>query len=106
MNPGPFKTFLESINKIQNAFKGYEKKPIRTALVTARNAPSHKRAIITLRKWGVSIDEAFFLGGLDKVPILEKFQPHIYFDDQITYCDPASSVIPTGFVPYGVKNKK
>lgn len=106
LNPGPFKAFLESLTKIQKAFENETNKPIRTALVTARNAPSHKRAIKTLRQWGISIDEAFFLGGLDKVPILENFKPHIYFDDQKTYCEPASSVIPTGHVPFGVKNEK
>lgn len=106
LNPGPFKSFLQSITKIQKAFENEKNKPIRTALVTARNAPSHKRAIKTLRQWGIGIDEAFFLGGLDKTPILENFRPHIYFDDQKTYCEPASNVIPTGHVPYGVKNEK
>jgi len=106
LNPGPFKAFLESITKIQRAFENEKNKPIRTALVTARSAPSHKRAIKTLRQWGIIIDEAFFLGGLDKIPILETFKPHIYFDDQKTYCEPASTVIPTGHVPFGVKNKK
>lgn len=104
LNPGPFKAFLESITKIQKAFKDSKNKPIRTALVTARNAPSHKRAIKTLRHWGISVDEAFFLGGLDKAPILKQFKPHIYFDDQESYCISASSVIPTAHVPSGVKN--
>ena len=104
LGPGPFKAFLESINRIQNAFRFEENKPIRTALVTARNAPSHKRAIKTLRHWGIHIDEAFFLGGLDKVPVLERFKPHIFFDDQLSYCEPASLIIPTGHVPSGIKN--
>lgn len=102
--PGPFKPFLEALNKVQRSYHDSAEMPIRTALVTARSAPSHKRAIKTLRSWGVRIDEAFFLGGLDKAPILDKFRPHIFFDDQQTYCQSASKVAPTGHVPSGVKN--
>jgi 5'-nucleotidase len=104
LNPGPFKQFLESLSKIQNEFIGLKNKPIRTALVTARNAPSHKRAIKTLRYWGINVDEALFLGGLDKTPFLENFKPHIFFDDQMVYCDPASKIVPTGHVPSGIAN--
>lgn len=103
--PGPFKPFLEALNKVQSAYRGAMAMPIRTALVTARSAPAHKRAIKTLRSWGVTIDEAFFLGGLDKAPILDKFRPHIFFDDQQTYCLNASRVVPTGHVPSGIKNE-
>ncbi|VBB05284.1 5-nucleotidase [Lucifera butyrica] len=102
--PGPFKPFLEALNKVQKAYEGLDHKPIRTALVTARNAPAHKRAVKTLRSWGVGIDEAFFLGGWDKAPILEGFRPHIFFDDQQTYCQNAARFVPTGHVPSGIKN--
>lgn len=104
--PGPFKPFLAALNDIQLAYSGRENKPVRTALVTARNAPAHKRAIKTLRSWGIGVDEAFFLGGLDKAPILEQFRPHIFFDDQQTYCQSASMYVPTGHVPSGIKNLK
>ena len=104
--PGPFKSFLAALNKLQKNYEDHDKRPIRTALVTARNAPAHKRAIKTLRAWGIGVDEAFFLGGLDKAPILESFNPHIFFDDQHTYCVNASKVVPTGHVPSGVKNAK
>ncbi|MCM0759222.1 5'-nucleotidase [Sporomusa sphaeroides DSM 2875] len=106
MAPGPFKAFLTALNNLQNVYKNADKKPIRTALVTARNAPAHARAIKTLREWGIGVDEAFFLGGLDKAPILESFNPHIFFDDQHTYCITASKVVPTGHVPIGVKNSQ
>ena len=39
---------------------------IRTALVTARSAPAHERAIRTLMDWRVEVDEALFLGGLEQ----------------------------------------
>lgn len=102
--PGPFKPFLEVLNHIQKAYNGRENKPIRTALVTARSAPAHKRAIKTLRAWGIGVDEAFFLGGMDKAAILEQFRPHIFFDDQQTYCRSAAMYVPTGHVPSGIKN--
>lgn len=105
--PGPFKGFLEALNRLQTAYQARNQRPpIRTALVTARQAPSHKRAIKTLRAWGVTVDEAFFLGGLSKEPILDKFRPHIFFDDQHTYCLPASKYVPTGHVPSGIANKE
>lgn len=103
--PGPFKGFLEALNRLQSNWEERGHKPIRTALVTARNAPSHKRPIKTLRHWGVRVDEAFFLGGLDKAPVLEQFRPHIFFDDQKTWVEQAAKIIPTGHVPAGIKNK-
>ncbi|HPW05295.1 MAG TPA: 5'-nucleotidase, partial [Dokdonella sp.] len=45
---GPFRSFLEALHRIQDAFP-IENSPIRTALVTARSAPAHKRVILTLR---------------------------------------------------------
>lgn len=102
--PGPLKPFLEALHTVQKACAELSNKPIRTALVTARSAPTHKRAIKTLRGWGIGIDEAFFLGGLDKAPILDRFRPHIFFDDQQTYCQNAAKFVPTGHVPSGIKN--
>lgn len=103
--PGPFKGFLEALNRLQTLYQGQGQQPIRIALVTARQAPSHRRAINTLRAWGVTVDEAFFLGGLDKEPILAKFRPHIFFDDQKSYCLSAASKVPTGHVPSGIANQ-
>lgn len=104
LSPGPFKKFLEAINRLQSAFDTPADRPIRTALVTARSAPAHRRAINTLRAWGIGVDEAFFLGGRDKAPVLKVFRPHIYFDDQRGYCDSAAQFVPTAHVPAGIKN--
>lgn len=96
---GPFANFLMTIANIQARFeKGNS--PIRTALVTSRNAPAHERAIKTLRYWNVRIDEAFFLGGVQKKEILAAFGAHIFFDDQHTHTDPASEVVSSALVPY------
>jgi 5'-nucleotidase len=100
---GPFKGFLSALQKIQSHFP--EKTcPIRTALVTARQAPAHERVIRTLRSWDIRIDEALFLGGLSKAGFLKAFEADIFFDDQQGHCETASEHIPTGHVPTGILN--
>ena len=91
------------MQKIQSTFPE-KNNPIRTALVTARSAPSHKRVIHTMREWGIRIDESFFLGGLDKGVFLREFAADIFFDDQQQHCNSASKYVPTGHVPSGIKN--
>ena len=97
---GPFANFLTTLSNIQTMFPNREETPIRTALVTSRNAPAHERAVKTLRAWNVRIDEAFFLGGFSKKEILDKFGAHIFFDDQRTHTDPAAEVVASAVVPY------
>jgi 5'-nucleotidase len=100
---GPFKAFLLALHRIQALFPA-DPSPLRTALITARGAPSHERVIRTLRDWGIRIDEALFLGGLDKTPFLRAFNADIFFDDQEVHCDSARSLVATGHVPHGVAN--
>ncbi len=97
---GPFRPFLTALHKLQK-----EGAPIRTALVTARSAPSHERVIRTLRDWGIRIDEALFLGGLQKGDFLRAFKADVFFDDQWQHCESASQHVPTGHVPHGVSNQ-
>jgi len=96
---GPFAKLLKSISDIQKRFPK-ETVPIRTALVTARSAPAHERVIRTLRAWDVRIDEAFFLGGVQKSEVLKAFDADIFFDDQTVHTDPASKLVPAARVPY------
>ncbi len=97
MEKGPFAKLLLTIASIQEKFKD-KKSPIRTALVTARGAPTHERVIHTLNAWGVRIDEAFFLGGSEKYEILEAFGADIFFDDQDVHLNLSSSVVPSAKV--------
>ncbi len=101
---GPFKNFLTALHRIQADYP-IQDSPIRTALVTARSAPAHERAIRTLRAWNIRIDEALFLGGLDKAPFLKTFGADIFFDDQRRHCEGASGLVATGHVPHGVANE-
>lgn len=97
---GPFANFLMTLSNLQSQFKTREESPIRTALVTSRSIPAHKRAIKTLQDWNVRVDEAFFLGGVSKKEILSAFGAHIFFDDQEIHTAPASEVVPSALVPY------
>ena len=99
MSEGPFAKLLKTISLIQQEFSE-DTVPIRTALVTARNAPAHERVIRTLRAWNVRIDEAFFLGGIEKSEILKAFGANIYFDDQTVHTESASRLVPAARVPY------
>lgn len=103
LSVGPFRGFLSALHHLQAAFPA-ENSPIRTALVTARSAPAHKRVILTLRRWGVRIDEALFLGGRDKGPFLDAFGADIFFDDSPVNVESARKHVATGHVPHGVSN--
>lgn len=101
--PGLFKPLLEALHRLQNAGSGVPMR-IRTALVTARGAPAHERAIRTLMDWNIAVDEAMFLGGLDKGAFLREFEPDFYFDDQRGHVDSARQHVASGHVPFGVAN--
>lgn len=100
LQKGPFANFLMALSNLQHIYQTQEQSPIRTALVTSRSIPAHARAIKTLREWGVRVDEAFFLGGVQKRDILASFGAHIFFDDQHAHAAPASEVVPSAVVPY------
>ena len=105
LSGGPFKNFLASLQRLQQALPS-EEPPIRTALVTARSAPAHERVIRTLRAWDIRIDESIFLGGLTKTAFLRAYQADVFFDDQQLHCQDAAEHIPTGHVPHGVANPR
>ncbi|MBI4123866.1 MAG: 5'-nucleotidase [Betaproteobacteria bacterium] len=100
--PGPFKPLLEALHRLQTDKEGPMK--IRTALVTARSAPAHERAVRTLMEWNIAVDELMFLGGLDKGEFLKAFEPDFYFDDQRGHVDSARAHVAAGHVPFGVAN--
>lgn len=99
---GPFKPLLEALHRLQA--EGTSSMRIRTALVTARSAPAHERAIRTLMEWGIDVDEAMFLGGLPKGPFLREFEPDFFFDDQTGHIESAAQHVPSGHVAAGISN--
>ena len=113
LDRGPMADFLEKINRIQGLEdsksvddpQGYRRR-VRVAVVTARSAPAHERAINSIRQWGLSVNDAFFLGGLPKGPVLEVLQPHIFFDDQRRHVEGASLSTPSVHIPFGEINRE
>ena len=102
LSAGPFKPLLEALHRLQR-----EPEPgmrVRTALVTARSAPAHERAIRTLMDWHIDVDEAMFLGGLPKGEFLREFEPDFFFDDQTGHIENAAPHVPAGHVAAGVAN--
>lgn len=99
---GPFKPLLVALHGMQQAATPHMR--IRTALVTARSAPAHERAIRTLMDWHIEVDEAMFLGGLDKGEFLREFEPDFFFDDQTGHIESAARHVPAGHVASGVSN--
>ncbi len=99
---GPFKPLLAALHRLQQ--EGTPAMRIRTALVTARSAPAHERAIRTLMDWNIEVDEAMFLGGLPKGEFLKEFEPDFFFDDQTGHIESASRHVPSGHVASGISN--
>ena len=101
--PGPFKPFLSALHRLQHS--GAHGMRVRTALVTARGAPAHERAIQTLMSWNIAVDEAMFLGGLPKGEFLREFEPDFFFDDQTGHINAAALHVPCGHVSSGIANQ-
>jgi len=112
LNPGPLADFFIRLSYFQKletkkeAENSEYKKILKTAIITARNAPAHERAVNTLNKWGVTVDEMFLLGGVEKKRILDIMKPHLYFDDQLVHLDDNIQNIPLVHIPFGISNEK
>ena len=109
--PGPLAEMFQKLALMQRLEERMQrrdpayKKILRIAIITARNAPSHERVVTTLKSWGVSANETFFLGGMNKARVLSVFKPHIFFDDQLSHLTGSpGGTIPMVHVPFGVAN--
>lgn len=108
--PGPLAdlfrklSFMQKLEERRLREEPEYKKILRISIVTARNAPSHERVVTTLKSWGVSADESFFLGGMEKARILSIMRPHIFFDDQKSHLFSPAGDIPMVHVPFGIAN--
>ncbi|GLV84613.1 5'-nucleotidase [Streptomyces lavendulae subsp. lavendulae] len=109
-DPGPLKNFLAGINRIQRREEEERRKDpayqprLRVSLVTARDAPAHERAVRSLKQWGLRVNDAFFLGGIDKAAVMSALDPHIFFDDQVSHLTGTAPATPSVHVPFGVVN--
>lgn len=111
LGDGPLRGFLRDLNMIQRIEEervredGSYTPRLRVSIVTARNAPAHERAINTLDEWGVTVNDAFFLGGIDKGTVLKVMRPDIYFDDQQSHLESTSKHAASVHIPYGIANE-
>ncbi|MFD7837576.1 5'-nucleotidase [Streptomyces sp. NPDC059761] len=109
-DPGPLKDFLAGINRIQRREEEERRKDpayqprLRVSLVTARDALAHERAVRSLKQWGLRVNDAFFLGGVDKAAVMSALDPHIFFDDQVSHLTGTAPATPSVHVPFGVVN--
>ncbi|MBC3873310.1 5'-nucleotidase [Undibacterium flavidum] len=110
--PGPLADLFKKLSFMQKLEEKRQKeepsyqKILRISIVTARNAPSHERVVTTLKDWGVSVDEAFFLGGMEKSRVLTVLKPHMFFDDQRSHLESPGGDIPMVHIPFGIANQK
>lgn len=111
-NPGPLGELFRKLSALQQLDRAREREQsgyqgiIKTAIVTARGTNTQERLVTTLKEWGVSVDETFFLAGMEKKRILEIYKPNIYFDDQLGHLKRISGFVPSVHIPFGIKNIK
>ncbi len=98
LDPGPLRNFLAGLNRVQRQSENR----VRVSVVTARSAPAHERAVNSIKAWGLTVNDAFFLGGLEKAPILDVLKPHIFFDDQRRHL---IQTVPCVHIPFGITNE-
>jgi len=109
--PGPLAdlfqklSFMQKLEEKRQRDDANYKKILRIAIITARSAPAHERVVTTLKSWGVSADESFFLGGMQKSRILSILKPHMFFDDQRSHLESPAGDIPMVHIPFGIANK-
>ncbi|MRX09851.1 5'-nucleotidase [Pseudoduganella sp. FT25W] len=109
--PGPLADLFRKLSAMQQLEEDAQrddpsyKKILRIAIITARSAPSHERVVTTLKSWGVSANETFFLGGMEKARVLSIFKPHMFFDDQLSHLQSPAGNIPMVHIPFGVANR-
>lgn len=111
LDTGPMYPFIEGLSRIQKAEDRYAKehddyrRRLRIAIITARSATSGIRAMNTLDSWGISVDDAFYMGGHDKVPVLSAYRPHLFLDDSPENTELARTAATSVHVPFGVSNE-
>lgn len=96
--PGPLHKFAMALEELR-AGGSIDNPPFRIALVTARALPYSERPLITLRQWGIRVDQSFFLDGMSKGTLLAELKPLVFFDDSPKNCADASITTPTVRIP-------
>ena len=109
LKSGPIAELLKRISSFQKLERAKaQKNPsykrlLKTAIVTARNAPAHERVVFTLINMGIEVDEVFFMGGVEKARLLNILKPHIFFVDQTSHLENIKDTAGV-HIPFGVAN--
>ena len=105
MPEGPFAKVLFVIEALKATFPK-DACPIETSLVTMRSGQAQIRPMNTLIEWGQIVDGAYMIGRssqeghkYQKVDVLAAIGADLFFDDQTYHTEPASRVVPSGYVP-------
>lgn len=101
LEAGPFKDVVERLHRIRESLGPIHGNMLKLALITARGAPAHERALKTLHSWGVDMDEAVYAAGMEKGPFVSAFKADVFFDDAIGNIESAARCnIAAGHVPW------
>ncbi|WP_373718902.1 5'-nucleotidase [Bacteroides heparinolyticus] len=109
LQSGPIAELIKRISSFQKLERTKQqaepkyRRLLKTAIVTARNAPAHERVVFTLLSMGVEVDEVFFMGGVEKARLLNILKPHIFFDDQTSHLENIKDIAGV-HIPFGVAN--
>lgn len=111
MPAGPFAKVLFVIEALKASFPK-ETCPIETSLVTMRSGNAQIRPMNTLIDWGKIVDGAYMIGRTSqqgekyqKADVLTAIGADLFFDDQTYHTEPASKVVPSGYVPQKSSHK-
>ena len=110
IDPGPMFPFIKALSSIQHREQEYGKEHadyvprLKIGIITARNARAGIRVMNTLDSWGISLDDAFYMGGHDKTSVLESYHPHLFLDDNPSNVNGARTTVTSVHVPFGVVN--
>ena len=111
LKSGPIANLLKRISSFQELERTKQQEDpqyrrlLKTAIVTARNAPAHERVVFTLQSLEIEVDEVFFMGGVEKARLLNILKPHIFFDDQESHIKNINNIAGV-LIPFGVANAK
>jgi 5'-nucleotidase len=98
MKPGPMYRFAKALGRLQQ-LTSVDKPQFKIALVTARNFYFMRRPIDTLHSWGIRLDKAYAVGGMNKGAILKELGAVMFFDDSVQHCTDVSSCSPAALIP-------
>lgn len=101
MPSGPFRGVAGVFNQLRQAGA-----PIRTTLITGRVSSSNDRALLSLKRWGVQIDEMVTTGSTPKGPFVKASGVDFFAEDTPHHALDVAPHTLVAHVVHGVRNEK